>query len=115
MLDKLKALSFEALTDLKHKVDEVHRQKQLQMLRPGREATFNTNKRPGGRCRIMITGRGPKNITGYEIDHQGNHLMHVKWRVAPSLLSPVLEAKRATSAPLGTGGDRPSGSQAGVF
>lgn len=112
MLDKLESLSLETLLKLKENVQAAITRKQRQVLRPGTEATFYSEKR-GRNVRILIEKINPKSIGGYEIDAHGNHLRSAKWRVHPSLLTPVLTKPAvAPVAKLGAGADRPTGSPA---
>ena len=106
MLGKLAQLSDEAFYNLKTQIDIEAKNRQRRALSVGKIATFDSTKR-GGQVMLMITGRGPKNITGYEIDSKGNHLTNLKWRINPSMLTPYIKPTPKIK-PTGVGQDRPT-------
>lgn len=114
MLDKLQSLPIETLFALKKQLDAACESRRYELFKVGREATFPTNKVNSGVCHIRITGLGPKNVSGYRIDEQGNHLMKEKWRVSPNLLTPIFD-KPKVAQPLRTAGDMPTNAAAGSF
>lgn len=104
---KLAALSLDTLQKLQASVKVAIESKQRQEIRQGSEVTFHSSKR-GRTIRICITGRGPKNLMGYEIDAQGNHLRNTKWRVDPSFVSLVPPKPFVIKRPIGdSANDRP--------
>lgn len=106
MLDKISALDDETFFKLKAAVKADDERRRYRLFAVGKEATF-TGKQ-GERLRMRITGRGPKNVMGYIIDDEGNHLLRSKWRVNPSLLTPYKAPIVATSAAFRVGAsDRP--------
>jgi hypothetical protein len=113
---KLAALPTATLIELQRTIKEVIEAKSRRELRVGTEATF-FNRRIGRDTRILVTGFGPKNVMGYEVDDHGNHLTMRKWRVHPSVLTPVEPAKpKPIVLPrFGGGNDRPAGPLAGAF
>lgn len=104
---KLAALSLDTLQKLLASVKTAVEAKQRTQIGFGSEVTFFSSKR-GRQVRLHITGRGPKNLSGYEIDAQGNHLRNTKWRVDPSLVSLVAPTPFVIKRPIGDSvNDRP--------
>lgn len=114
MMDKLNSLPIETLFKLKKQFEEACANRRHELFKVGRQATFPTNKRPSGICRIMITKLGPKNVFGYEIDEHGTHLTRSTWRVGPGVLEPVFDKPKAL-IPVGGVKDRPASPLAGSF
>jgi hypothetical protein len=75
-------------------------------LRHGGMAKFR-NSRTGEMVTIVIEKFNPKTISGYEVK-DGIHLRGRKWRVPPSLLTPVAEVIKQPPKPLGSGRDAPT-------
>jgi len=109
MQDKLRAIPDDALIELKQRVDEEFKRRRPNLLRVGRQATFESSK-TGETVRILITGKGPKNYLGTRCDEYGNPIggRGAQWRVHPDFLTPVLPKKAPPPKQLGVGNDRPA-------
>ena len=103
---KLNALPDEVLFKLKAQIDKAVEIRKYKLLVTGKTATFTCSK-TGETIRIMINGRGPKNITGYRIHDDGRHDLRAKWRCHPEFLTPCFEPKKPVAKPLGVGADAP--------
>ena len=113
MNDKLKALPDDALVRLKEQVDEEFKRRRNRLFAIGKHATF-FSERYGREVRILITGRGPKNLVGFECDEYGNKV-GPQWRCHPSTLTPVLPKPKPVAPAVGVGRDAPASAMAGAF
>lgn len=107
MNDKIKALPDDALVRLKLQVDAEFKARSRKLFGTGRQATFYSEKHDKD-VRILITGRGPKNIIGVQCDEYGNKIGNAQWRVHPSFLMPALPKPKPVEAPVGIGKDAPA-------
>lgn len=110
MNDKLKALPDDALIRLKMQVDAEFKLRHRKLFATGKQATFYSESKDRD-VRILITGRGPKNIMGVECDEYGNP-SSMRWRCHPNFLLPVLLKPKPIVAPTGVGKDRPAATAA---
>ena len=113
MNPKLKALPIEALFQLRDELVEACQKRRHEALKIGSVAEFESSKH-GAIVRIRITGFGPKNVMGEEVDANG-FSMRKKWRCHPDFLTPVFPKKVAPPPPKGVGADRPNSPMAGSF
>lgn len=95
---QLEKLSLVALSDLFGDIEAVYLRRLRREAWKGFDVVVSDEGRRAG-VRVRITDAGPKNLTGYEIDEDGRHLRHRKWRVSPHLARVVPKADK----PSGTG------------
>lgn len=107
MLDKLHALSDHGLAQLKEAVDTEMENRRRRLYAVGKLAKFEN--RGGEEVIIRITGRGPKNIMGEQVDEYGRLKTNAmgrphRWRVHPTFLTPVVPKPLVKPATAATGG-----------
>jgi hypothetical protein len=106
---KLMALPLHVLSDLFHGISDVYEWRLKREAHRGYEIEVDADGRHAGQ-RVWVTGSGPKNLTGYCIDHAGNHLRSRSFRCHPTLarvVAPKVETAKPKPA-YGTAGDRPA-------
>lgn len=98
---KLDALPVATLIALKAQIDATIQHRQRTTLRYGSICTFPAKSRGGRQVTISVTGFGPKNVMGIELDAMGKPTT-MKWRVHPTHLTPVGEANKPRHAAAGS-------------
>lgn len=95
---KLNALPLNVLQELHERIKYTLTRKARSEVRYGAVMEFYSPKKMRT-VQIKVTGSGPKNVTGVELDEMGRETLS-RWRVNPTLLRPVASAPttRATSA-----------------
>jgi hypothetical protein len=118
MNPKLKALPLEALFQLRDELIDACRARKYEAFKVGRLAQFEKAGRGiKGIVTIRITGFGPKNIQGLEVDPDTGlpSGRGGSWRCDPDSLTPIFPKKVAPKPLQGVGADRPMSPMAGSF
>lgn len=111
MIDKLRMLDDATFYKLREAMDDEHKRRLSRLIGIGKQVTFEAK---GRTVRLLITGRGPKNLMGHEIDENGRHEPFKKWRVSPNALTPYQEPAKPVITK-GAAADRPATLADGAF
>lgn len=109
---KLMQLPIDALQKLKKEVDEAMQWRRYELFKVGKLASFVSSK--GQYTVIKITGVGPKNIMGAEVNERGIPTGG-KWKVAPSFLTVLPDPPKVVEPQKGVGADAPQSELAGLY
>jgi len=110
---KLMALPIDVLQKLKKEVDEAMNRRRYELFKIGKLASFYCPKKRRD-ITIKITGMGPKNIMGDEVNERGIPIGG-KWRVGPSILTVLPDPPKVVVPKAGEGADAPQSDLSGMY